>query len=144
VEKLLVLLDDTVGLGGYTEWNTSISAAMVMMAFVIFLFVWIVSPRSGLVSTVLRRWSQRGRFAQQMLLGHIYHHQGTDVAAQELAVPTLHQHLKWTPYHLQSVLNQLRARRLVRVENQLVMLTAQGERSVTQFMHENLVMRESG
>ena len=38
----------------------------------------------------------RRRFADQMVLGHIYNHQGSPEAARELAYTSLHEHLRWT------------------------------------------------
>ncbi len=139
VNRLLELLDNTIGLNGYTDWNTSISASMVMMMFFIFLVVWIVSPRYGLVSTLLRRRWQRQAFATQLLMGHLYHHEGEPDEDRELAIATLHEHLNWTPAYLQRILLRARALNLVKIENNLVYLTPRGLKQATDFMAENLV-----
>lgn len=141
VRDVLVFLDRTVGLGGYTEWNTSISASMVMMAFFFFVIAWIASPRYGLVSAALRRRVQRQQFIHQTVLGHIYHHQNTPDAASELGLERLHEHLGWTPARTRLMVARLRALNLVTTEGDWLRLTARGERQVRDFIHHHLRAR---
>ncbi len=134
VSDLLVTLDEWVGLDGFTAWNTSISAAIVLMMFFFFLLAWVFAPRQGLFSTLLQRRARRQHFADQLLLGHVYNHQGTAEAAVELAQTGLHEHLGWTPRKTQRVLGRVRLRSLVQIEEGRLQLTARGERSVRKFM----------
>ena len=134
VSDLLVTLDEWVGLDGFTAWNTSISAAIVLMMFFFFLLAWVFSPRQGLLSTLLQRRARQRHFADQLLLGHVYNHQGTAEAAVELAQTGLHEHLGWTPRKTQRVLGRVRLRSLVQIEEGRLQLTARGERSVRKFM----------
>ena len=138
VSRLLAGLDSTIGLQGYTTWNVSISASMVMMAFFFFLAAWVISPRYGLISTVLRRRAQRQNFANQLVLGHIYNHQNSPEAAQELAVSTLHEHMNWSPGKTRRVLARIRARNLVEISGDHVYLTERGEHLVTTFRAHTL------
>lgn len=134
VSDLLVWLDGVVGLDGFTLWNTSISAAIVLMMFFFFLLAWVFAPRQGLFSTLLQRRARERHFADQLLLGHIYNHQGTAAAADELAQAGLHLHLGWSPGKTQRVLGRVRLRDLARSEAGTLHLTARGERSVRKFM----------
>ena len=134
VSDLLVTLDEWVGLDGFTAWNTSISAAIVLMMFFFFLLAWVFAPRQGLLSTLLQRRARQRHFADQLLLGHVYNHQGTAEAAVELAQTGLHEHLGWTPRKTQRVLGRVRLRSLVQIEEGRLQLTARGERSVRKFM----------
>ncbi len=134
VSDLLVALDGLVGLDGFTAWNTSISAAIVLMMFFFFLLAWVFSPRQGLLSTLLQRRAHQRHFADQLLLGHVYNHQGTAEAAVELAQTGLHEHLGWTARKTQRVLGRVRLRSLVQIEEGRLQLTARGERSVRKFM----------
>ncbi|MBC7869947.1 MAG: metal ABC transporter permease [Chitinophagaceae bacterium] len=140
ISDVLTWLDKVVGLGGYTEWNVSISASMVIMAFVFFVLAWVLSPRQGLVSSVIRRRRQQQQFAAQVLLGHIYNHQGSAVAQTELAVETLHQHFRWSPARMQWAIARLRALNLVRVQEDQIALTERGEKQVRDFRQENLAI----
>ena len=134
MSDLLLMLDRLIGLDGFTDWNPSISAAIVLMMFFFFLLAWVFSPRQGLLLSLLRRRARRQHFAEQLLLGHVHHHQGTADAAGELAPEGLHRHLGWTPARTRRVLTRLRLRDLVRSEDGILRLTARGERSVRRFM----------
>lgn len=137
VSDLLRGLDNVVGLGGYTEWNVSISASMVMMLFILFVLTWILSPRYGLISTLIRRQVQNQRFADQMVMGHIYNHQNGTEAEIELARATLHEHLHWTQRRTQRVVGRLRTRSLIQLERGLVTLTERGTSQVEHFRRES-------
>jgi len=138
VSALLTWLDGLVGLGGYTDWNVSISASMVIMTFIFFLLAWVISPRYGLVSTLIRRHNRSQRFADYMLLGHIDNHSGTDEEVEELHLHTLHEHLDWTPSKLQASLTRVRLRGWVRIQDGIVRLTPGGQVEVQRFQHEQL------
>lgn len=134
VSDVLALLDRVIGLGGYTVWNTSISASMALMMFVFFLLAWVFSPRYGLVSRALRRRAQRQQFADQLLLGHVFNHQGTAEAETELATATLHEHLNWPEQRTRRVLQRVRLLKLVTIEGGIVRLTDRGEARVRDFI----------
>lgn len=137
ISDLLRLLDPIIGLGN-TTWNTSISASMVMMLFFFFVAAWVLSPRAGLIAVMLRQRAQRQNFAEQLLLGHIYHHQHTADAEQELGIGTVYQHLNWSRGRAMRVITRLRFAHLVRVENNILHLTPQGERHFKRFLQHNL------
>jgi manganese/zinc/iron transport system permease protein len=138
VDGLLVWLDGLVGLGGYTEWNVSISASIVVMTFVFFGFVWVLSPRYGLAALVIRRRRRRRRFRVQMLLAHIAHHTGTPEAADELAPATLHEHLNWPRDTVESTLRRAKRKGFVHIDDDMVLLTDAGEDYVRRFRQQHL------
>ncbi|MDX1995926.1 MAG: metal ABC transporter permease [bacterium] len=130
----LVQLNDVLAwLDGATEWNVSISASMVLMAFVFFVLAWVLSPRDGLVSALIRRRAQRQRFADQVLLGHIYNHQNGSEAEAELSIDTLHEHFRWTPTRTRLTIARLRALQLVQLVDDQIRLTERGERQMQDF-----------
>ncbi|MDW8298724.1 MAG: metal ABC transporter permease [Anaerolineae bacterium] len=120
--------------------DISISAAMVAMLFAFFLLSWLLSPRQGLLSGLIRRYRQRQLFAEQLLLGHLYNHQHTAEAESESAQSTLHEHLRWTTGKTARCLARLRAKRLVQLEAGQVRLTERGEALVRAF-RERLMTR---
>jgi manganese/zinc/iron transport system permease protein len=126
VSALLEQIDRTVGLGGYTTWNTSISASIVIMMFVFFVLAWVLSPRYGLIAGSLRRSRQRRLFADQIVLGHIYHHQNKREELDELTVAALHEHFKWSQGRTNAVLARLRSRSLIEMVGPHVHLTPRG------------------
>lgn len=114
-------------------WNTSISASIVLMMFLFFVLAWVFSPRYGLIAAVYRRAWQRRSFAEQIVLGHIYHHEDTPDAAHELAADSLHTHFKWSQTKTGAVLSRLRARGLLDVNAGCVCLTPRGQNAVEAF-----------
>jgi manganese/zinc/iron transport system permease protein len=113
--------------------DISISAAMVSVLFACFALIWLLSPRHGLLSALIRRARQRQLFAEQLLLGHLYNHQRTADAECESAQSTLHAHLNWTAARTTRCLARLRAKGLVDFEAGQVRLTARGEALVRAF-----------
>ena len=121
------------GLSLLEQWDSSISASMVLMIFAIFILAWVLSPRYGLISTVIRRANQSRRFDDQVVLGHIHNHQFTDRHATELRVMTLHIHFRWTARKMGRVLARLRAFGFVAVDDGFAELTERGETQVHAF-----------
>ena len=80
LDNVLVGINRLFNVGLLEEWDSSISASMVLMIFFFFLVAWILSPKYGLVSTMLRRKGQQRTFDNQVVLAHIQNHEGTDVA----------------------------------------------------------------
>jgi manganese/zinc/iron transport system permease protein len=110
---------------------------MVMMAFFFFIAAWIMSPRYGLVAGMLRRRNQRQNFAIQLILGHIFHHQNSPEAADELALSTLHQHLNWTPEKTRRLLRRVHARGFIQLDKSCIRLTERGQQQVLSFRNTN-------
>ena len=153
ISDILAALNDLLGLDLIEQWDSSISASMVLMIFFFFLAAWIFSPKYGLVSTMIRRRNQRRNFDIQVVLGHIHHHlvrlsNIPDLAldddriraaeSDELTVSTLHRHFRWSPAKMQRILRRLRASNLVQVQADLVSLTAQGETHAHGFRQNQL------
>lgn len=139
MQDVLALLNDVFDTDLDEVWQSSVSASIVLMMFFFFLLAWVASPKYGLVSTLLRRANQRRRFDNQVVLGHIYNHQATERADEELAATTLHEHFRWSPAKMGRVMTRLRAANLVKISpDNRVMLTEHGEARVTTFRERNL------
>ncbi len=144
VDDVLAGLNRLFGLGLLETWDSSISASMVLMIFFFFLVAWIFSPKYGLLSTLIRRSNQRRRFDDQVVLGHVYHHQGRPEEREELAASTLYRHFRWSPGKMKRVLTRLRALNLVRIETDTVRLTPRGEDRVQRFRQTQLAGEAGG
>ena len=84
--------------GGYwmARWlDASIAGSMASMAGVVFLIVLAFAPENGLLSRIRQQKRQRQIFARDMLLIHLYHHEGLPEAEQECRVDHLQDHLRW-------------------------------------------------
>jgi len=133
VASAIALINQIFGLDLIEEWDSSISASMVLIIFILFLLAWVFSPRYGLIATALRRANSRRLFADQVVLAHIHNHQHTAQAATELRVDTLHAHFRWTPRKMARVLARLRAMGLIRVLSGGAVLTERGEDQARRF-----------
>lgn len=133
VAEGIAALNAIFGLQLPEVWDSSISASVVLTMFVIFVLVWILSPRYGLVASAIRRANSRRRFDDQVVLAHIHNHQGTPSHAIELRAATLHQHFRWTPQKMNRVLMRLRALGFVSLEAGSAILTQRGDAHVHAF-----------
>lgn len=138
IEAVLRWLNRLFGLGLIEEWDSSISASMVLMIFFFFVLSWVFSPKYGLVSTLLRRRRQQRRFDHQVVLAHIQNHLGTAVEQEELAVNTLYTHFRWSPSKTNRILQQLQTRNYVHIVKAKVLLTARGREAVQTFRETQL------
>lgn len=138
VNAFLRQLDSTFGIGGYTDWNVSISASMVIMTFFFFLLAWIFSPRYGLIAGIWQRRSGKMRFKDQMLMGHLYHHMGAPDEMAECALPTMHEHLNWVESEVQASLARVSKRGWVQIEHNAAHLTPAGVQEVIRFRNDLL------
>jgi manganese/zinc/iron transport system permease protein len=134
----IVLINRIFGLELVEKWDSSISASMVIMIFVFFVMAWILSPKYGLISTMIRRANQRRHFDNQVVLAHIHNHQFTDQHDVELASSTLHVHFHWTAKKMQRVLSRLRTMSLITVVDDIVELTQRGDELVHEFRENTL------
>lgn len=139
IDTILAFLNRHFDLGLIETWDSSISASMVLMIFIFFLLSWVLSPKYGLVSTLIRRARQRDRFNNQVVLGHIYNHQDTEVAARELAADTLYRHFRWSQAKMERILRRLQRAHLIQVSDNMVQLTSRGTERVHDFHDQNLV-----
>ena len=133
VAQGIAFINQVFGLELAEGWDSSISASMVLMIFILFLLAWVFSPRYGLISTALRRANSRRLFTDQVVLAHIHNHQHTAQAATELRVATLHAHFRWTRRKMARVLARLRALGYIRIVSGCAVLTERGEEHVHGF-----------
>ncbi len=138
VDSILAGLNNVFSLGLLEEWNSSISASMVLMIFFFFCAAWIFSPKYGLVSTMLRRRSQQQSFENQIVLAHINNHEGTSSEHEELAVESLYHHFRWSPRKTKRLLNQLQTGNYIHVLQNEVHLTSKGKNRVQNFRDTQL------
>jgi manganese/zinc/iron transport system permease protein len=91
---LAVACGGVAAVGGYwlARWlDGSIAGAMATVAGLLFVAVFLVAPRHGLVARLARLWHLRRVFNRGLLLSHLEgQHGSTDLAA-------LRQRFRWSP-----------------------------------------------
>ena len=132
-DRLSHMLGLAVGLGitsavaGYwlARWlDASIAGAMACMCGLLFLLAFLLSPHHGLLAKLLHSHRLRQLMAEQLLLLHL---QGE---APGISLAQVEQRFAWSPHHLRSVLQRLRARGWVSEGAQGLCITPDGEAAV--------------
>jgi manganese/zinc/iron transport system permease protein len=105
-DRLAVMIPLSVALGaasalaGYRvaiALDASISGAMVTATGVLFGLALFFSPSQGLVARAWRARRNRARFASEMLIVHLFTHEGTAESEEESSVAHLSDGLRWSP-----------------------------------------------
>lgn len=132
LKKLLVLSVIFGAISGIVGYNmaylldVSIAGSIAIVIGVIFLVVFIVAPKRGLASAVLRKKGQKKIFAQTTLYIHLYNHQGTKEAPIENGIDTICDHLHWKRIKLDNVLKGLIKNNTVELRDKQLFITEKG------------------
>lgn len=131
--KVMVILSALVGsingVFGYqfaAYFDVSIAGSMAVMTGLVFLLVFVFAPNKGLVTIIRRRSSQKIEFAEKSLLFHILNHEGDADENIELGVNTICDHVNWDKKVLKKMLDSLKVRNKIYVENDVIHLTEYG------------------
>lgn len=137
--KLMLVLSALIGaISGVLGYQTahaldvSIAGTMAVYTGILFLIVFIVAPKRGMISVYLRRQNQKSIFAQTTLLLHLHNHKDKLEANVENGVATICNHLHWTTHKFQVVSSALCKAGKIKVENGVYKLTDLGETTLHQ------------
>ena len=131
--RRMLLLSVVIGvvsaIGGYwlaRALNANLAGAMATVTGLVFLGVFLLAPRRGIVAIAARRQRQKLEFAQTMLAIHLLNHEGGPDAEQESRVGHLIEHIRWQPGFAQRVLRYAERTGTVRCQNDGLYLTDRG------------------
>lgn len=108
-------------------FDVSIAGSIAIIIGVLFIIVLIVSPKSGLISTIKRKRNQKLEFSVKILLIHIANHMNTPQETDECGVDMLEYHLRWDKMFLNKVLKKAMEKKLVYIENRIFKLSDKGK-----------------
>ena len=114
--------------------DASIAGSMASMAGLLFGAAYLAAPGRGLIAITVRRVRQRWKFAQTMLLVHLYNHEGLPAEFRENRIPTLHEHLKWDHRFAERVVAAAGRQGLVESRDRRLLLTDRGRRAAREAM----------
>lgn len=106
--------------------DVSIAGSMAVMTGIVFLLVFIVAPRRGLIHSLRRRRNQKIQFAKMTLLFHLYNHEGTTDEAREAGLYNIQAQFNWDKGFTGDILSRLQKDGSIRIEDGIVKLTKQG------------------
>ena len=107
-------------------FDVSIAGSMAVMTGVVFLLVFVSAPKKGFLTIIRRRNSQKFEFAQKSLLFHVFNHEGDEDESIELGVQTIGAHINWDKEFLNKIMKDLKEKKKIYVENEIIKLTDTG------------------
>lgn len=149
LKKMIFLSAGIGGINGILGYqlakyfDVSISGSMAVMTGIIFFLVFILAPKRGLITTMTRRKKQKVEFAGNSLLFHILNHEGEEDEEIESGVRTINEHLNWSEDFLRRILNDLKTREKIYIEEDTIKLTSIG-RQYTKESYEEIVCGPEG
>ncbi|MEZ4677790.1 MAG: metal ABC transporter permease [Caldilineaceae bacterium] len=124
-----VLIGIASAIGGYwmARWfDANIAGSMATVTGMLFLLIFLVAPKRGLVALAQRRRRQRWEFAQTMVAIHLWQHENGPDAEHECRVDHLVEHLRWQPDHAEQVIRYAERKGAVRRHSGRLLLTDMG------------------
>jgi manganese/zinc/iron transport system permease protein len=106
--------------------DVSIAGSIAVMTGIVFLLVFVFSPRSGLLNTLRKRRNQKILFAKMTLLFHLYNHEGSEAELQEAGIDTIPIHLHWDVAFTKKIVTLLKKENCIELTDGVVKLTDYG------------------
>ncbi|HUE95892.1 MAG TPA: metal ABC transporter permease, partial [Longimicrobiaceae bacterium] len=127
----------TAAIGGY--WaahalDASIAGSMASAVGFLFLLAFVFAPQQGMIAAARRKTEQRRRFAKQMLLVHLLHHENTPDEHRECRPDHLRDHLRWKEEVATRAIRSATREDLVVSRGELLHLTEAGRRLAKESM----------
>ena len=110
--------------------DASIAGSMATMCGVIFLMVFLVGPRRGIVSVMKRKYRQKYEFAQMTLVMHIENHSGVNDDISERKKSHLKDHFGWDGKFIDQVSKLATQNGLVQLQDNVFTITTKGNKFV--------------
>ena len=124
-------------------FDVSIAGSMAVMTGITFFLVFVFAPNRGLITTISRRKKQKVEFAGNSLLFHILNHEGDENEETESGINTIKDHLNWKDDFLKNIVNDLKKREKIYIEEDTIKLTDRG-RDYTEEVYEELICGPEG
>jgi manganese/zinc/iron transport system permease protein len=106
--------------------DANIAGSMATVMGIVFLLIFFLAPKRGLVAVARRRSHQRWSFAQTALAIHLFNHEHTASAVEENRLDHLTEHLHWTHDFARQVVQQAQRRQIIGRSNGHLILTEEG------------------
>lgn len=89
------------------RFDTNIAGTVATTLGVLFAGAYVFAPRRGLAAQWSRHRRQRSELFENLLLIHLLQHEGTPEQAVESRIDHLHEHLRWSPAEVMTVVRRL-------------------------------------
>lgn len=126
---ILCIISSLIGYQVAIVLDISIAGSIASCIGIIFMIIFIFSPSNGIITKYMKTRKQKEKFAQDILLIHIYHHLDP-LEENELSTSTIHKHLCWTKEKTNKIIRSLIKKDSIYIENELVLLTKKGKQEI--------------
>ena len=123
-------LSGVLGYQAASLLDVSIAGSMAVATGLIFMTVFVLAPKRGLIGVLIRKSRNRREYAQTTLLLHICNHHNSSVERQENGVNTIAEHLHWDQKKLEKTIYSLMRGGKIGIEHDLITATPAGEQMV--------------
>lgn len=107
-------------------FDGSIAGSIAVVIGIVFLVSFLVSPKHGILSLLLRHRRQHSDFSRFTFMMHLYHHRDCVNECFENSLSNLNHHLHWTERRRDRVFLRLQREGLVILEEDILKLTEAG------------------
>ena len=132
--KIMIFLSIIFGFFFATVWDVSIAGMIAVVIGVIFIFVLIISPKKGLISTFKRKKKQKVEFSTKILLIHIFNHSNTKSEKEECGIDTMEYHLRWDKRFFNKILERAKERKFIYIDSGIFKISDKGKEYI-QYKH---------
>ncbi len=125
---LIGALDSIIGHSIAMRLDVSIAGMISAVIGAVFGIVFIFSPKSGMITDIRRRKRQKIEFTENSVLYHIFSHRNDEDFEYECSLNTINEHFKMEKSFLDSIIDNLRRKNLISVEDGVMIITEDGIR----------------
>lgn len=119
------------GIVGYqfaSMLDVSIAGSMAVTIGIIFLIVFVLEPKRGLIKVITRRRRKKVEFAKAAMLFHLQNHENTETEANEAGIYSIELHFRWKREYTIKIINMLEKSAYVTRNDNLIKLTDKGRK----------------
>ena len=106
-------------------FDVSIAGMMASVTGLTFMIIFLIAPKSGLLSLYRSRKQKRIKFAVHTMLYHLLNHE-RDEDLSETHVETIHTHLNWNRIFLNKIIKKAKSCGFIFIKNQVLILSETG------------------
>lgn len=136
ISIVIGILCSIVGFWVAIYLNANIAGSMAVVCGIAFSIVFIFAPSKGLLAVRLSRSRQKWNFSRDLLLIHLFNHEGSPEYDEESRIDHLYKHLLWKPQFGLRVVNMAEKDGNLTIEGENLFLTDSGRKKVERIKAE--------
>ena len=122
--SIIGILNSFLGYEIAAYFDVSIPGSIALMTGITFLFVFLFSPKNGLVFQWMTHRKNKQTFTKDTFLLHLYNHHGV---TEEISAETIGNHLCWSSEQVNDISSSLLGNGFVTMKEDCFVITSKGE-----------------